>query len=229
MKNHLKRIASPRTWMINRKESKFVVRPNTGAHSLDSGLPLGLILRDLLKLALTMGEIKKMLNNETVTVDGKRRKDHRFIVGLFDVISVPKLNKSYRVLLGNNSQLVLTEISAEESRIKLNKVVGKTLLPKGKVQFNLHDGKNIISKQEAKVGDTFVLSLPQLEVKKVLPLKAGMQVFLVKGKHAGDKGVLKKVEGTQAVYSMKDKQIETAKEYLFVVGEKKSEIGIDIN
>ena len=69
MKNHLKRIASPKTWAIARQGATFVVRPNPGAHSLAMGLPLSLILRDLLQLASTMSEAKKILHRREVLPD----------------------------------------------------------------------------------------------------------------------------------------------------------------
>ncbi len=224
MKNHLKRIASPRTWFVDRKSRTFIVRPNPGAHSLESGLPLGVLLRDELQLTSTMGEVKKMLNNKEVLVDGKRRKDHSFMVGLFDVLSVPELKKYYRMLLDRKGRLQLVEISAQESSLKLGKVVGKTMVKEGKVQFNLHDGRNMLADIKAKVGDTFVVTLPEASVKKVLPLKKGAKVFLTKGKHAGNIGVLKEVKGDEATYSVDNADIETAKGYLFVVGEKDTEI-----
>lgn len=224
MKNHLKRIASPRTWLVDRKANKFIVRPNPGAHSLENGLPLGVILRDNLSLASTMGEAKKMLNNKEVLVDGKRRKDHSFMVGLFDVLAVPELKKQYRMVLDRKGRLVLSEISAQESLVKLSKVVGKTMTKGKKMQFNLHDGRNVASNDKANVGDTLVLALPQASVKKVLPLKKGAQVFLTKGKHAGGTGVLKEIKGDEATYSAEGEDVETAKEYLFVVGDKDAEI-----
>lgn len=226
MKNHLKRSVSPKTWIINRKENKFTIRPNPGAHSLANGLPLGLILRDKLKLASTTGEIKKILNNQEILVDGKRRKNHRLIVGLFDVVSIPLISKNYRLLVDTKGRLVLIEISAEESKIKISKAVGKTVLRGGKIQFNLHDGKNILTDKKAKVGDSFILSLPKLEIKKILPFKEGAHVFLIKGKHAGDAGILKTVKGVEATYSARDTNIDTAKEYFFVVGESKAEINL---
>lgn len=226
MKNHLKRAVSPKTWIINRKENKFTIRPNPGAHALANGLPLGIVLRDKLNLASTTGEIKKILNNQEILVDGKRRKNHRLIVGLFDVVSIPLISKNYRLLVDTKGRLILIEISAEESKIKLSKVVGKTVLRGGKIQFNLHDGKNILTDKEAKIGDSFVLSLPKIEIKKILPFKEGAYVFLTKGKHAGDTGVLKTVKGAEATYSARNTNIDTAKEYFFVVGENKAEINL---
>lgn len=227
MKNHLKRIASPRTWIINRKKEKFILRPTSGAHSFENGMALGVIMRDVLNLASTMGEVKKILNNKEVLVDGKRRKDHSFLAGLFDVISFPDLKRYYRVVLDNKGRIVVSEIDEKESKLKLSKVVGKTALKKGKVQFNLHDGKNMISEEKAKVGDSLLLELPNLAVKKVLPLKEGMKVFLTKGRHAGSSGQLKDLQGKEAKFTAEDKEIETAKDYLFVVGKKESEIKIE--
>ena len=98
MKNHLKRIATPRTWVIDRLSRTFITRPKPGAHSLAQGMPLSVILRDMVKVASTTAEVKKILNNKEVLVDGKRRKDHRLIVGLFDIISIPELKQQFRIV-----------------------------------------------------------------------------------------------------------------------------------
>jgi len=193
---------------------------------MGSGLPLGVILRDFLGLSTTMNESKKVLNNNDILVDGKRRKDYRYIVGLFDVITIPIQKKSFRLMFNKKKQIVINEISDTESLIKPCKVVGKTILTKGKIQLNLHDGKNIISDTKVKVGDTLLLSLPKLEVKEVLPLEKESTVYLIDGKHCGDVGLFKEIRKEEAIYTKDKKDIETAKEYLFVVGKKKSMIEI---
>jgi len=228
MKNHLKRSTIPRTWNLNRKQNIFIVRPNAGGHSLEMGLPLGVILRDILGYASTSKEAQKILNNKNILVDGKRRKDHRFIVGLFDVLAFPDLKKYYRMVLDQKGRLSLKETTTEESSIKLCKIVGKTILKKGKVQFHFHDGKNIITDVAAKVGDSVILQLPQLNIKEILPLKNGVHVFLTKGKHGGSSGVLKDIKGKEALYTVDGKDVETAKAYLFVIGEKKPAINLEV-
>ena len=227
MKNHLKRIATPRTWIIDRKRSVFITRPNSGAHKFEAGISLGVILRDNLKLASIMSEAKKILNNNEILVDGKRRKDHRFIVGLFDVLSVPKIDKHYRVVFNKKGKILISEIDLKESKMKVCKVMGKTILPKGKIQLNLHDGKNILSDVSVKVGDSVVLSLPNLKIKEVLPLTEGVTVFLTKGKHAGDVGKFKHFRDEEAIYVLDGKEIETAREYLFVIGKDKPMIKVN--
>src|SRR3989344_521606 len=227
MKNHLKLIAAPRTWFMPRKTNVFTIRPNPGAHSLEYGLPLGLLLRDELKLASTTAEVRKIVTQKEVLVDGVARTDHRFMVGLFDVLSVPKLKKQYRMLLDKKGRLTLREINTKEAALKLVKVVGKNALKGGKIQFNLHDGRNIVSDAKAKVGDTFVISLPVVSVTKILSVKKGSKVFLIKGKHAGDVGVLKEIKGMEATYTVDGADVDTAKDYLFVVGDKDAEISLE--
>lgn len=225
MKNHLKRISAPKTWLINRKENTFILRPNPGSHSLDTGMPLGVVMRDLLNLASTMDEVKKILSNNNIAVDGKRRKDHRYLVGLFDVLSFPETKKYYRMSIDEKGRIIIIEIDEKESKLKLCKVVGKNAISGGKLQFHLHDGKNILSTQKAKVGDSLLISLPTLEVKEVMALQAGAEVILTKGNHGGDIGKLKEIKSKEAVYvSSTGKEIDTYKDYLFVLGKKESAI-----
>lgn len=221
MKNHLKRIAAPKSWDIDRKEGKYILKPCAGGHALKNGLPLALLIRDILKLTSTLGETKKILRNQEVLVDGRRRKEPHFIVGLFDLLTFPQLKKNYRLLIDKKGRLILAEIPAAETGFKVCKIVGKKILPKGKIQFNLYDGKNIIGEQKAQVGDSLVLNLPNLKIKEVLPLKEGAAIFLTSGKHSGDLGQLKELKQREAVYISHDQEIYTAKDYLFVVGNKK--------
>lgn len=225
MKNHFKRLASPKTWLIDRKKNKFIVRPNPGPHSLKASLPLGLILRDFLRYAQTIKEVKKMLNNRPVLVDGQRRKDHRLPLGLFDVLSFPQTQENFRLLLDQKGRLALKKISPSESGLKPCRINGKTALPRG-IQLNLHDGKNIIVERKfaGKVGDTLLLTLPDQKIKETFGLKKDAFVFLINGKGSGSSGLLQEIKKDLAVYQKEGKNIETLKKYLFVLGDKKSAI-----
>lgn len=218
MKNHLKRIAAPKTWLIDRKKTKFISRPNPGAHSLDMGLPLGVIFRDNLQLAKTMNEVKKLLNHNEILVDGRPLQDYRSIVGLFDVITVSRLKKFYRVELDSKGRLTLSELPEAQSSLKTCKVVGKRLLKKGQVQLSLHDGKTLLGEKSINVGDSITLELPSLKVKNTLCLKNGAKVLLIAGKHSGIVGDLEQVTDDVAVCLVAKQRIETTKNNLFVVG-----------
>lgn len=227
MKNHLKRLASPKNWIIYRKANTFIVKPSPGPHPQEASLPLGLVLRDFLKYAQTMREAKKVLHANEVLVDGKRRKDVRLPVGLFDVLSIPSMKENYRLMLDRKGRLILKKIDEKESRIKPCKITGKKAVS-GKLQLNLHDGKNILVEKEfkGKVGDSVLLSLPDLKIKEVFEMKKGAFVFLVRGKRSGDYGLLQEMKEQRAVYQ-KDKQaVETLKKYLFALGNKDPSIMI---
>lgn len=221
-------MAAPKSWMLNRKENKYTIRPKAGAHALNQGLSLGSILRDELKLASTLVETRKLLSNNEIFVDGKRRKEYRFIVGLFDVLKIPAQKLAYRFGIDEKGRPNMYSITAAESEMKICKVTGKTALGKNKIQLNLHDGKNIISAETVKVGDSVVISLPSLEIKEVLPLKPGAVVFLTQGKHRGDIGIFKEFKSEEAVYTKDKEEVNTAKKYLFVVGKDKKPV-IEIN
>ncbi|HLC71245.1 MAG TPA: 30S ribosomal protein S4e [Candidatus Nanoarchaeia archaeon] len=221
MSGHLKRLAAPKAWKILRKGGAFVCKPQPGSHSQSMALPLVYVLRDMLGVANTLAEVKKLLHSKEILVDGVRRHDVHFSVGLFDVIALKNVNQNYRIILDKKGRLDIKEIPAAEANIKLCKVTGKTMLPKGKIQYHLHDGKNLISTKAAQVGDTMVLTLPSLEVKEVLPLKSGMTVFLTRGKHSADVGQLKAVTSKEATYIVDQEEIGTARDYIFVIGEKK--------
>ena len=226
MKNHLKRIPAPKTWIIDRQNRTFTIRPKSGAHPLSEGMALGTILRDELKLASTLAETKKVLNNNEILVDGKRRKEYRFMVGLFDVIKIPATKQAYRILLDKKGRIIIIPISEAESHFKICKVTGKTALSESKVQVNLHDGKNLITNIKVKTGDSVIITLPDYKVKEILPLTAGASVFLTKGKHNGDLGKFKEIKGKEAIYIKDGEEVQTARSYLFVVGKEKSVIEI---
>lgn len=218
MTNHLKRVPAPKFWPVRGKKGQFVIKPNPGPHPIAKGLPLGLLLRDHLKIAPTLAEIKKILNAGQVLVDGKIRKDHRFVVGLFDMVHLPLNMTFYRLLADSRGKLGLLPVDQKEAGFKICKITGKKILPGGKFQFNLHDSRCLVENIPARVGDSLVIGLPDSKVRELLPLKEGAAVYLLEGKHGGDLGTLEKIAGSNAVYRREGRTIETSKKYLFVVG-----------
>ncbi len=227
VRNHLKRLAVPRVWPIKRKENTFIVKPNPGAHSLKLGMSLGVFIRDILKYAKTTKEVKKILQNKDILVDGIRRKEHRFIVGLMDVISIPELKKYYRVILDKKGKIVLIDIKKDDASIKPCRITGKNKV-KGKVQLNLFDGRNIlVDKDDYKVNDTIIISLPTQEIKKCIKLDKKGTVFLIGGKHVGETGIVEDIIADKIRYKSKDGVFETLKRYAFAIGKEKPEIKLE--
>ena len=227
MKKHLKRLTIPKSWTIKKKERVYITKPAPGPHPLNMGLPLGLVIRDILGIAKNSKEVKKILHDTEVLVDGIRRKELKFPVGIMDVIEFKKSNESFRVVL-KNGKLKLISIDKKEVEIKPCRIIGKNKI-KGKTQLNLYDGKNIlIEKDEYKVGDTVVISLPKQEIKEHIKLEKGCSIFLFGGKHKGDIGNIEDIISNKVTYKGKDKEIiETLKKYVFVVGKDKPSISLE--
>ena len=162
--SHMKRLTMPRSLPLTRKTDIWVQKPNPGGHSDEMCMPLGIILRDVLGLAHSQREAKRMVSTRQVLVDGRIETDVGRGVGIMDVLTVG--DDHYRCLLDENGKLRYRSIPAKDSSSKLCRVMGKTTIRGGKTQVHLHDGRNITVDEANKYnsGDTLVVSLPDQEV-----------------------------------------------------------------
>ncbi len=186
----LKRLAHPLA--KEKKKAKFVAKPR-GPHPLKQSIALSALLRDYLNLVETYKEAKKVIKSGKVMVDARVVKDHRFGVGVFDVISIPEMKMNFRIIPEKN-KLVAKEIDEKEAKLKICKIIGKRAVKGGKIQFNLHDGRNILGENSYKVQDSLLIELPEQKVLEHFPLQEKMIAFVFKGKNAGKHGVIEKVE-----------------------------------
>ncbi len=231
MKRHLSRLASPKIWPIERKEIKWIAKPRPGPHSMNNSITLNILLQNVLNIAKNTKESRRILNKGNVKVDGIIRKDHKFPTGMMDVVSIKDDN--YRILLDKKGRFILHKISKEESNLKPKKIVKKTTLKKKKIQITFFDGTNkIIDKDNYKVADTLILDLSKKSVKDHLKLEEGNLAYLLSGKHAGELGIIKRVETNKdlkpnKIFLSKNKEsFETLKDYAFVIGKTKPVISL---
>src|SRR3989339_192114 len=127
MTEYIKRIAAPKSWPIVRKGTKYVMSPNPGAHPLERGISLGVLLIDIIKQCRTTEEAKKILKLNEIYVDGIRRKDAKFMVGLLDTIAIANLSKYYRIMINKKGKITAIEITKEESILKPCRIINKSL------------------------------------------------------------------------------------------------------
>ncbi|MBI2652626.1 30S ribosomal protein S4e [Candidatus Woesearchaeota archaeon] len=221
-KNHVKRLAAPKTWNVRKKGLKFITKTMPGTHRLTTGMPLSILLKEVLNYAGTTREVKKILNANNIKIDGKIRKDFRFPVGIFDTMEFTDINEYFRILLNRKGKIGLIKIKKDEVLLKPCKIIGKTIV-RGKLQLNLFDGKNIlVDNNTYQVGDTLLLSLPEHKISKHLKLDKKSAIFLTGGKHIGETGNIEDVVGNKIIYKdQKGNLIETLRKYAFVVGENK--------
>lgn len=225
---HQKRLSIPRSWKAGKKGYKWVSTTRPGPHSQARSLPLGIIIRDVLKLVDNSREGKKILSEGKVLVDGIPRKDLRFPVGLFDVITLPLINETYRMFQDEKGRLALHKLN-ETNVNKLCRINNKTTLKGGKVQLNLNDGTNILGSNEYGTKDSLILSVPDKQIVKHLQFKVGNLAMVVGGQHSGEIGKITEIREVKSsrhntVAISGETDFETIEDYVIVIGEDKPEI-----
>ena len=228
---------------IPRKQFTWVIKPSPGAHSLKNCLPISLIIRDILELAKTRKEAKKIVTQGNVYVDGKIRRKDDFPVGLMDVISFVGLNKYYR-LVPSHKGLIVNSIDKEEAKFKLFRVENKTILKNNNIQYAFHDGSTILFKSEdsTKVPqvsyetfDVLKLSIPEKEIIDQLKTEEDNIAVITGGKNIGKHGKIVEIEKIvakkrrNALVMIEDetgKRYQTIMDFIFVIGKTKSLISL---
>ncbi|WP_456474532.1 30S ribosomal protein S4e [Candidatus Pyrohabitans sp.] len=236
MSKHAKRLTAPKAVKVPRRESKFIVKPRAGPHPLERSMALLIVVRDMLGYAKNSREAKKIIKAGKVQVDGKPRKDHKFPVGLMDIITIPEANVYKVVLFDRKGRLVLRDIAKSRAGAKLCRINDKTVVRGGHIQLNLHDGRNVLlrvkdaTKPEEDVystKDTLLITLKKGNIKKHVPYKEGNLAYIIGGSHMGEVARIKEIKQVRSpqpnvvVLTGDDGEFETIEDYVFVVGENK--------
>jgi small subunit ribosomal protein S4e len=230
---HLKRHSMPVSWPVKRKNITFTTKPNPGSHKLEYVVPLVVLIRDQLSWASTAKEVKRLVHETEVLVNGKRVKDIKYPVGLFDVVEIKEISKKYVVLfssVGGKIKLVETK----DNLIYL-KIIGKKVLPKNKYQLNFMNGFNLVVEKDVfdavKVNDTIVYDFEKKTISSKLNLKEGNYVYVFDGKFKGRFGkVVSFVEYNGiakdiVTLEMGGETYSTSKDYCYVVGTSEKDVG----
>ena len=187
---------------------------------------MSLNVRDFINVGKNAKEVRSILNSEKVMVDGKKRKEIRSGVGLFDVLSINGQN--YRVVLDRKGRLVVRDVKKDESSFKLSKVLGKKAIGKGKFQVRTNDGRTILGiAKDISPGDTIKITVPKQEIKEHYKMEKGNTAIIISGKRIASVGkIVDVLEGTISrekivkVVLGEGKEFQTVSENVFVVGKK---------
>ena len=238
----LKRELSPGFWPIRRKEMTWAPSTRPGPHSREKSLPLVIILREILGYAKTAREAIHIINTGKVKVDGIVRRDHRFPIGLMDVLQIEGAGQTFRMLPKPNKGLTPIPIEAKEAGFKLCIITGKKTVEGGKTQLNLHDGRNLIlqprdprqkTQSDVAIGGAMQLGLPDQKILGMIPFQPGALGLVFDGRNQGLYGKISSITpGTHA--RQKTVRIETVTEtfdtpaaYVIPVGTEAPLVGLE--
>ncbi len=212
--------------LANKKKDTWVVRTDPGPHPKDKSIPLSLIIRDLLGYAQNLKEVKMILADGYVLVDGKTAKDYRMPIGLMDIVSFPKQETMFRMVINRQGKLIALPV--KELGTKLTQIKTRYVQKGGKITVMLHDNRNIIVDKDYAVGDSLIIAVPHVKIEGHIPLKEGSLCYVTKGKHIGS--VAKVVEfkllgmgRTQVKLESDDgSEFYTVRRYLFPIDDVKT-------
>jgi len=197
---HLKRHKAPKKWPIHRKENVFIVRPNS---NIKNGIPILVVLRDILGITQTRKEVKRAIHQKNILLNKKPIKDEKESATLFDIITIIPSKKNYRIDLSENKKFNVEEVDKKDSEKKVSKIIGKKTLKGKKVQLNFIDGRNVLSEIKCNVNDSVVINFNDKKIDKCLPLKEKSKVIIFDGKHMGKRGVIEKMIKERKMASVK--------------------------
>ncbi len=241
-KKHLKRLAAPEFWPVLRKEKVWSVKPSAGPHPSSRSLPLLTVVRELLGIAETNREARKIISEGHIKVDGRVRRNYKYPVGFMDVIELVDTEEFFRVIPVPVKVMGLIPISKEEADYKICRIENKTTVKGGNIQLNLHDGRNIIVKVEDatsphedryKTMGSVKVSLPSNKLMDYFELREGAPVIVIGGRNVGRVARLIAVSEGMRHYrklvtleDFKGNKFYTTLDKLMVIGEDKPVISL---
>jgi small subunit ribosomal protein S4e len=210
----LKRIAAPKWWPIERKTKKFIIVPR-GPYTKELSLPLLIFVRDVLKIAESNKEASGIIKKGEILIDGRKRKDPKFGIGLFNVIEIPSIKKAYRAIPKNGLSFI--EIPEKEAKLKICKIINKKSLKGNKNQINLNDGRNILTNEKYSTNDSLLIEVPEQKIIDHIKFAENSTCLIFKGKNAGKIGKIKAIEKDRILIG-DEKTVEVPKDFVMVVG-----------
>ena len=233
---HLKRIHAPKSWMLSKVDGIWAMKPSQGPHKLRECIPLNLLLRTKLGFARNGTEAKLIVKAKegNISIDGKVRTDHKYPVGIMDIVTVNKTGSNYRVNFDVKGRWRLVKISKEEAKYKLCKVTKRSMGPKTIPFITTSDGRTLrYPNPLIKEHDTIKINLENNEIVDYYKYKIGAHVLIVGGNNIGRAGVIEKIEkhpGSYEIVYIKDttrKEFSTRLTNIFITGDQRPEINVE--
>ena len=226
MTRHQKRLSVPNSWPVERKTNTFTVKAGAGPHG-EAGVPLVVLLRDVLGYVDSTKEARYALNNDSILVNGDAVSDEQRPIGMFDILAFPERGEYFRVFPDEGGRLALTPVDEDAAGSRLGKITNKTVVPGGAVQLTLHDGTNVRVDDDAdyETNDSIVVDNETKEIVAHFEYEEGELVTAVAGQHAGQIGEIEAIDVTlgsgdnTVTVASEDGGYETVEEYVVVIDE----------
>lgn len=225
-KKHLKRLAAPSHWMLDKLAGTYAPKPSPGPHKERECLPLILFLRNRLKYAMNTRETVAILQQRLIQVDGKIRTDRTYPTGFMDVITIEKTGENFRLIYDVKGRYTIHRITADEAAYKLCKIKRVQLGAKGVPYAVTHDGRTLRYPDPlVKVNDSVKLDIATGKFSELIKFDTGNMAMVTGGRNVGRVGIVTHRERHNGGYDIVhikdalDRSFATRLSNVFIIGE----------
>ncbi|VTJ64055.1 Hypothetical predicted protein, partial [Marmota monax] len=204
-KKHLKRVAAPKHWMLDKLTGMFAPRPSTGPHKLRECLPLIIFLRNRLKYVLTGDEVKKICMQCFIKIEALIRLE--------------------RISYDTKGHFAVHHITPAEAKYKLRKVRKIFVGTKGIPHLETHNARTSRYPDPLiKVNDTIQIDLETGKITDFIKFDTGNLCMVTRAANLGRIGVITNTErhpGSFGMVRVKDANgtsFATRLSNIFVIG-----------
>ncbi|TEB33226.1 ribosomal protein S4e [Coprinellus micaceus] len=226
-KKHLKRLAAPSSWMLDKLGGTYAPRPSPWSPQAPRiPPPQHLPPQPPQSTLLLVREVTAIVKQRLIKIDGKVRTDPTYPAGFQDVISIEKSGEHFRLLYDVKGRFTIHRITPEEASYKLLKVRKVALGARGVPHIVTHDGRTIRYPDPViKVNDTVKFDFETGKITDFVKFDTGNIVMITGGRNMGRAGVIvhreKHIGGFDIVHvkDTLDKTFATRVTNIFVIGE----------
>ncbi len=206
---HLKRNKLTTKIPIARKGTSYVARARS---NYKFGVPVVIAVRDILKLARTSKEVKYAVSKGLIKINGRKVKDINECVKLFNILEA---EKKFVLTILPTGRFSLKET---KDNFKTCKIIGKKIMKNKKVQFNLHDGTNLVSNEKLNIGDSLEFGFDS-KIKKIVHLNKGAKAFVISGRNIGLEGKVEEVKDNKVILKLNEdeRKVELDKSHIIAI------------
>merc|ERR1712076_314617 len=222
---HLKRLAAPKSWMLDKLGGVFSCKPSSGPHRSNECMPISLFLRNRLKYALNKTEVQTILKQRLVKIDGKVRTDEKFPCGFMDVIQIDKTGENFRLIYDIKGRFTIHRITNQEAKYKLCRVRAVKTGPKNVPFLYTSDGRTIRYPDPlVKVNYSIRVDINTGKIMDFIKFDSGNLCMVTGGRNTGRVGTIMHRErhpGSFDIVHVKDAAghtFATRLAYIFVIG-----------
>jgi small subunit ribosomal protein S4e len=182
------RINKEKEWFKDRSK-KYTIVLNPGKYSKEYriNIPLGLLLRQQ-RIKEVLPQIKKILNERKILINGKIVTDRKYPVSVLDIVTIENVN--YRLILSKRYKL-----EKVDEPVLYNSIIRFNELKEGKIQLICKGGYSFLYNEIPKPLHEYVLvkNLTKNDI-TVLHYSQLNHFIVIKGKHKGYTHLIKDVE-----------------------------------